>query len=87
MPTALPRALSGTGSVDLAGAVYPMVGRVTMDFVMVDVGDDDVPPGTVATLYGGAVSLEAQAAAGRTISYELLTGLGARVPRRYGEGP
>lgn len=83
----LPRALSNVGSVELAGRVYPMVGRVTMDFVMVDVGDDEVPLGAIATLYGGAVSLEAQATAGRTINYELLTGLGARVPRRYGEGP
>ena len=53
---------------------------------MVDVGDDDVPPGTVATLYGGRVSLDEQAAAGGTISYELLTALGARVPRRYRGG-
>lgn len=83
----VPRALSGTGSVELGGRIYPIVGRVTMDFVMVDVGGDDVPPGSVATLYGGAVSLEAQAAAARTVSYELLTGIGARVPRRYGEGP
>ena len=83
----IPRALSGTGSVELGSRVYPMVGRVTMDFVMVDVGDDDVAVGTVATLYGGAVSLEAQAAAGRTVNYELLTGIGARVPRRYAEGP
>jgi alanine racemase len=83
----LPRALSDAGSVELAGRVYPMVGRVTMDFVMVDVGRDEVPPGTIATLYGGAVSLEAQAAAAHTINYELLTGLGARVPRRYEEGP
>ena len=81
----VPRSLSGAGSVELAGAVRPIVGRVTMDFVMVDAGDADVAPGTVATIYGGAVSLDAQAAAARTISYELLTALGARVPRRYAE--
>jgi alanine racemase len=82
----LPRSLSGTGSVELAGALRPIVGRVTMDFTMVEVGDAEVALGTVATIYGGAVSLDAQAAAGRTISYELLTGLSSRVRRRYAEG-
>ncbi len=83
----IPRALSSAGSVELGGRVYPMVGRVTMDFVMVDVGDAEVPLGAVATLYGGAVTLEAQAAAGCTVNYEILTGIGARVARRYGEAP
>ena len=41
-------------------------------------------PGDVATIYGGRVSLDQQAAAAGTIAYELLTALGARVPRRYG---
>ncbi len=80
----LPRSLGGKGTVELAGAVHPIAGRVTMDFTMVDVGDADLPLGTTATFFGGAVSLDAQAAAAGTISYELLTGLGPRVPRRYG---
>jgi alanine racemase len=37
----------------------------------------------VATIYGGRVSLDQQAAAAGTIAYELLTCLGSRVPRRY----
>jgi alanine racemase len=82
----LPRSLGGVGSVELAGDIRPIVGRVTMDFAMVDVGDADVALGSVATIYGGAVSLDAQAAAGGTISYELLTALGARVVRRYAGG-
>jgi alanine racemase len=55
-----------------------------MDMTMVEVGDAPVAPGDVATVYGGRVSLDRQAAAAGTISYELLTSLGARVPRRYG---
>jgi alanine racemase len=82
----VPRALSGTGSVELAGAVYPIVGRVTMDFTMVDVGNVEAPFGAVATIFGGAVSLDAQAAVAGTISYELLTRLGGRVVRRYSGG-
>ena len=70
--------------VELNGALAPVVGRVTMDMTMIDVGDGRASPGDVATVYGGRVSLDRQAAAAGTISYELLTALGARVPRRYG---
>ena len=81
----MPRALGGRGRVELQGRACPIAGRVTMDFTMVDAGDLAVSAGDVATLFGGAVSLDAQAAAAGTISYELLTGLGSRVQRRYGE--
>ena len=37
----------------------------------------------MATIYGGLVSLDEQAKAAGTISYELLTAIGARVPRFY----
>ena len=78
------RSLGAGGRVELQGAIRPIVGRITMDFTMVDVGEEAVPLGAVATLYGGAISLETQAAAAGTISYELLTALGTRVSRRYG---
>ena len=54
-----------------------------MDMTMLDVGDATPKPGDVATIYGGRVSLDQQAAAAGTIAYELLTSLGSRVPRRY----
>ena len=69
--------------VELGGALVPVVGRVTMDMTMVDVGDGAVAPGDVATIFGGRVSLDQQANAAGTIAYELLTALAARVPRRY----
>jgi alanine racemase len=72
--------------IELGGALVPVVGRVTMDMTMLDVGDGQPTPGDVATVYGGRVSLDQQAAAAGTIAYELLTALGARVPRRYREG-
>jgi alanine racemase len=68
--------------VELRGRLVPVVGRVTMDMCMAAV-DDDVQVGDVATIYGGQVSLDQQAEMAGTISYELLTRLGARVPRRY----
>lgn len=80
------RSLGGSGVVELGGRVLPIVGRVTMDMTLVDAGEHGALGGEVATVYGGAVSLEDQAARARTISYELLTALGDRVERRYGAG-
>ena len=77
------RRLSNGGAVELLGQRLRIVGRVTMDHVMVDAGDLPVAIGDVATLFGGLVSLEEQAALAGTISYEILTGLGPRLPRRY----
>lgn len=70
--------------IEVNGALAPVVGRVTMDMTMVDVGDGHVSPGDVATVYGGRVSLDQQAAAAGTIAYEFLAALGERLPRRYG---
>jgi alanine racemase len=69
--------------VELAGILAPVVGRVTMDMTMVDAGDATVTPGDVATVFGGRISLDEQAAATGTIAYEMLTALAPRVPRRY----
>jgi alanine racemase len=69
--------------VELRGRAVPLVGRVTMDMCMVAVDDGQVAVGDVATVFGGIVSLDEQARAAGTISYELLTALGNRVPRCY----
>ncbi|MCA9723272.1 MAG: alanine racemase, partial [Gemmatimonadetes bacterium] len=81
------RHLSNAGEVELLGRRVPIVGRVTMDQTMVDAGDLPVAIGDVATIFGGLVSLDAQAARAGTIGYELLTSLGARLPRRYHRTP
>jgi alanine racemase len=83
----LPRALSSIGRVEIGGHLCLIAGRVAMDMTMVDVGDAPVSPGDVATLFGGLVSLDAQAATAGTIANELLTAVHARVVRRYGSGP
>jgi alanine racemase len=80
------RALSNRGRAEHAGRLVRIAGRVTMDMTMLDVGRRRVAPGDVVTVWGGAVTLDAQAAAARTISYELLTSLGRRLERRYSGG-
>jgi alanine racemase len=79
----VPRHLSNVGAVELLGQRLRIVGRVTMDQLMLDAGNLPVAVGDVATVFGGRVSLDEQAALAGTIPYELLTALGARLPRRY----
>ncbi|MCR9095035.1 MAG: alanine racemase [bacterium] len=88
----IPRAVLARGEVHLAGAMRPIVGRVSMDSVCVDVGDEAVALGDVATVFGRTpegerVPVEALARAAGTIGYELLVGVGARVPRLSADGP
>lgn len=74
----------GRRLVELNGNTVPIVGRVTMDLCMVAVPAGAVAVGDVATLFGGLVSLDDQARSLGTISYEVLTSLGPRLPRIYG---
>ena len=88
----IPRSVLARGEVHLAGAMRPIVGRVSMDSVCVEVGDAAVEPGDVATVFGrtpegGRVPVEDLARAAGTIGYELLVGVGARVPRIAADGP
>jgi alanine racemase len=90
----VPRQASGVGPVRLAGRRLSVAGRVCMDQVVLDLGGrgDGVRPGDVAVLFGdgadGGPTAQDWADAAGTISYEIVTRLGARVPRRYvgGEG-
>jgi len=77
------RSLSNVGAVELLGQRLRIVGRVSMDHITVDAGDLPVSIGDVATIFGGLVTLDEQAALAGTISYELLTALGSRLPRIY----
>jgi alanine racemase len=81
----LPRAVGrAPRQVEVCGHLVPIVGRVAMDMIMVAMADDHaVAVGDIATIWGGLVSLDQQAEAAGTASYELLTSLGSRVPRRY----
>jgi alanine racemase len=80
------RSRSGRGEVVIAGRRAPLVGRVSMDQVTVDVTEiPEARPGEVATLIGEGISAEEVAGWSGTISYEVLTAIGRRVERRYRE--
>lgn len=73
------------GSVVIHGTRLPVVGRVSMDLITVDVTDCPRPVerGDVAELLGPRIALEAAGAEARTIGYEVLTRLGRRYDRVY----
>lgn len=82
------RALSDCGEMLLHGQRVPVVGRVCMDQLMLDVtGVSGVQAGDVATVFGtdgsSTLSIEEMAGAIGTISYEIVCLIGKRVPRLY----
>jgi alanine racemase len=81
------RALSNVGSVLVRGRRAPVAGLVTMDMTMIDVTDVPCEIGDVATLIGrdgdDQIDIEELASTGNLSAYEVLTGLRARLPRRY----
>jgi len=81
-----PRALGNRGTALLSGRVVPIIGRISMDMTVVDItGDDEVKVGDTAILIGAegdkSITLDEVADVAGTISYEILTGFTARMPR------
>ncbi|WP_434443320.1 alanine racemase [Lentzea sp. E54] len=81
----LPRTASARAEVWLAGRCRPVAGMISMDQVVVDVGDDVVMPGDEAVVFGpgddGEPTVEQWARWAGTIPHEIVTGIGARVRR------
>ena len=86
----IPRDLTNKGEVLIRGKRYPMVGTVTMDHIMVDVGDDLITTGDEVVIWGesaqGSLSLIEIADIIGTIPYELTCGVSKRVKRVYVDG-
>lgn len=80
----LSRALSNRGAAACDGHRLPIVGRVSMDLVHLDVTDTPVAVGDWVTFFGRDPSLAEVADLMDTIDYEVLTRIGARVRREYG---
>lgn len=86
----IPRHASGTGPVLVDGKWRTVAGRVAMDQFVVDLGGDEPEVGAEAVLFGpgdrGEPTAEDWAQACGTIAYEVVTRIGARVPRVYVNG-
>lgn len=84
-----PRSLGNRARVMIAGNAAPVIGRVSMDSITVDVTDieaDLVDAAGHATVLGPGYSLAQMAADAGTIGYEILTRLGQRPARRFKGG-
>jgi alanine racemase len=81
------RALSNVAHVLIRGRKYPVVGRVCMDQIMVNLEWDSAYNGDVVTLLGRdgdeIITCEHLAEWAGTIPYEILTNINTRVPRVY----
>lgn len=81
-----PRRLGGRGSAFVGGLRVPIVGRVSMDSMLIDVSavpDTARQPGAPVELLGPHQTVDDVARDAETISYEILTQLGARYARTY----
>ena len=80
----LSRYLSGgKGQVIIGGRACSILGNVCMDMVMVDVSDVTVAAGDEVVIIGAGQGANELAHAAGAIGYEILTGIGPRVPRFY----
>lgn len=81
----LPRAASGRAEVLVRGRRCSLVGRISMDQAVIDVGDEPVAPGEAVTVFGpgtrGEPTVADWARWADTIEHEIVTGIGARVSR------
>lgn len=80
------RSLSNSASAFVGGVRVPLVGRVSMDLITIDVSalpEDAAHPGSVVELIGRQHTADDLAREAGTIAYEILTALGRRFTRRY----
>jgi alanine racemase len=83
------RSASGHGTVGIAGERAPVIGRISMDLMTLDVTGIDprcAAPGMTVDLLDATYGIEAAAGAAGTIGYEILTSLGRRYARVYRGG-
>jgi alanine racemase len=82
-----PRNLSNRASVLIKGKAFTISGRICMDQILVDVGETKVKIGDEVVLIGTQgrekIAAETLAALAGTIPYEIVCGLGSRIPRVF----
>jgi len=85
------RNMTGKAYVLIRGKKAPVLGKITMDQIMVDVTDiPDVAPGDEAVLFGcngeEEITVDQLAAWANVLNYEIICGIHSRVPRVYIQG-
>ena len=82
------RALSGSSTVFHNGFPLPVVGRISMDSITVDISslpDNNLKEGDFVELLGKHFTIDQAASLAQTVPYEMITGLGRRHYRSYNQ--
>ena len=80
----IPTEFSNSGSVEINGLHYPIIGKVSMDLIAINCEEGAIKEGDEAVFWGGVdekTQLEYMAVKYKKIPYEFLTGVSARVAR------
>jgi alanine racemase len=84
----IPREISPDAAVEIHGRRFPVVGRVSMDQIVIDTGAEFFPHGTTATVFGPqgghTPTIHEWARWAGTIPHTIVTGIGPRVRRTIG---
>lgn len=78
-----PRQIDDQAQVYINDQYFPIVGKVSMDMITVNVGDMECEIGDSVELWGANVPVEDIAASANTISYQLYCGITNRVKKRF----
>lgn len=82
----IPTVFSSKGRIGIGGRMYPVAGRVTMDYTMVSLGanPEGIKPGDEAVIFGkGGLSVEEFGKICMRIPYEVTCDISKRVPRLF----
>jgi len=79
-----PRLLSNKAEMFVCGCSCRVLGNVCMDLTMIDISScNDVKPGDEVEVFGDNISVDTLAGLCGNINYEIITGIGPRVPRIF----
>jgi len=80
----IPRMIgNGKGKINVNNKLYPIVGNICMDMLMLDIGNDNIFQGDEVIIFGKNPNLEEFAKYCETIPYEILTSISRRVKRIF----
>lgn len=80
----IPRLIGNkVGNVGINGKIYPIVGNICMDMMMIDIGNNSIQEGDEVIIFNAKPTIEDFAKYCQTIPYEVLTSISRRVKRIY----
>ena len=79
----IPRRLSNIGKVFFEGSFFNIVGRVSMDIIMIDIQDKNIQVGSNVEIWGENINIKEVSSSIDAIPYELMCALGNRLSKKF----